>query len=85
MRGLGAPLDLALLPVWGWGPRLGSGHLDPARAVDAVARLRPRVAIPMHWGSFGVYGHVQGEARRRAPAGPRLAHAPLTSQKSTHP
>ena len=68
MRGLGAPLDLALLPVWGWGPRLGSGHLDPGRAVDAVARLRPRVAIPMHFGSFGVYGHVQGEARRRAPA-----------------
>jgi len=68
MRGLGAPLDLALVPVWGWGPRLGSGHLDPGRAADAVARLRPRVAIPMHWGSFGVYGHLQGEARRRAPA-----------------
>jgi L-ascorbate metabolism protein UlaG (beta-lactamase superfamily) len=68
MRGLGAPLDLALLPVWGWGPRLGSGHLDPMRAADAVARLRPRVAIPMHWGSLGVFGHVQTQARRRAPA-----------------
>ena len=68
MRGLGAPLDLALLPVWGWGPRLGSGHLDPVRAADAVARLRPRVAIPMHWGSLGVIGHWQRQARRRAPA-----------------
>jgi len=68
MRGLGAPLDLALLPVWGWGPRLGSGHLDPVRAAEAVARLQPRVAIPMHWGSLGVIGHWQRQARRRAPA-----------------
>jgi L-ascorbate metabolism protein UlaG (beta-lactamase superfamily) len=68
MRGLGAPLDLALLPVWGWGPRLGAGHLDPVRAAEAVARLRPRVAIPMHWGSLGVIGHWQRPARRRAPA-----------------
>jgi L-ascorbate metabolism protein UlaG (beta-lactamase superfamily) len=68
MRGLGAPLDLALLPVWGWGPRLGPGHLDPLRAADAVARLRPRVAIPMHWGSLGVIGHWQRQARRREPA-----------------
>jgi L-ascorbate metabolism protein UlaG (beta-lactamase superfamily) len=68
MRGLGAPLDLALLPVWGWGPRLGTGHLDPVRAAEAVARLRPRVAIPMHWGSLGVIGFWQRQAQRRAPA-----------------
>jgi L-ascorbate metabolism protein UlaG (beta-lactamase superfamily) len=68
MRGLGAPLDLALLPVWGWGPRLGPGHLDPVRAADAVERLRPRVAIPMHWGSLGMIGHWQRQARRWAPA-----------------
>ncbi|HKO26577.1 MAG TPA: MBL fold metallo-hydrolase, partial [Solirubrobacteraceae bacterium] len=29
LRGL---VDVALLPVWGWGPRLGEGHLDPQRA-----------------------------------------------------
>jgi L-ascorbate metabolism protein UlaG (beta-lactamase superfamily) len=23
-------LDVALLPVWGWGPNIGPGHLDPA-------------------------------------------------------
>jgi L-ascorbate metabolism protein UlaG (beta-lactamase superfamily) len=45
-------LDLALLPVWGWGPRLGPGHLDPARAAEAVALLRPAVAIPIHWGTL---------------------------------
>jgi L-ascorbate metabolism protein UlaG (beta-lactamase superfamily) len=52
MRDLAGTVDLALLPVWGWGPRLGSGHLDPIRAAEAVVRIRPRVAIPIHWGTF---------------------------------
>ena len=46
------PLDVALIPVWGWGPKLGSGHLDPERAAAALALLRPRVAVPIHWGTF---------------------------------
>lgn len=45
-------LDLALLPVWGWGPRLGPGHLDPERAARAVELLRPEIAIPIHWGTL---------------------------------
>lgn len=45
-------LDLALLPVWGWGPTLGPGHLDPERAAHAAALLAPRVAVPIHWGTF---------------------------------
>jgi L-ascorbate metabolism protein UlaG (beta-lactamase superfamily) len=49
-------LDLALLPVWGWGPNLGPGHLDPGRAADAVALLRPRCAVPVHWGTLFPYG-----------------------------
>jgi L-ascorbate metabolism protein UlaG (beta-lactamase superfamily) len=47
-----APLDVALLPVAGWGPRLGPGHLDPARAGEALHLLRPKVAVPIHWGTF---------------------------------
>ena len=45
-------IDLALLPVWGWGPTLGAGHLDPKSAAEVAARLRPRVAVPIHWGTF---------------------------------
>jgi len=45
-------LDLALLPVWGWGTTIGEGHLDPERAADALGLLRPRIAIPIHWGTF---------------------------------
>jgi L-ascorbate metabolism protein UlaG (beta-lactamase superfamily) len=52
MAGLVEDLDLALLPIWGWGPRLGPGHLDPRRAAEAVALLRPRQVVPIHWGTF---------------------------------
>ena len=34
-------IDVALVPVWGWGPNLGPGHLTPreaAAAGDAASR-----------------------------------------------
>jgi L-ascorbate metabolism protein UlaG (beta-lactamase superfamily) len=49
-----APLDVALLPVAGWGKKLGPGHLDPQRAAAALALLRPAVAVPIHWGTYRV-------------------------------
>ena len=47
-----APLRAALVPIWGWGPKLGDGHMDPTQAAEAVALMRPRVAIPIHWGTL---------------------------------
>jgi L-ascorbate metabolism protein UlaG (beta-lactamase superfamily) len=53
MDGLVPELDLALIPIWGWGPTLGRGaHMDPAQAAEALALLRPRVAVPIHWGTY---------------------------------
>lgn len=49
-------LDLALLPVWGYSHRVGSGHLTPLTAAQALQRLQPRVAVPIHWGSFRFLG-----------------------------
>jgi L-ascorbate metabolism protein UlaG (beta-lactamase superfamily) len=46
------PLDVALLPVAGWGPRLGPGHMDPAAAAQALELLRPKLVVPIHWGSL---------------------------------
>src|SRR6478752_3615520 len=46
------PLDVALLPIWGWGPSMGPGHMDPARAAEAAALLGARLAIPIHWGTY---------------------------------
>jgi L-ascorbate metabolism protein UlaG (beta-lactamase superfamily) len=51
-----APVDVALVPIWGWGPTLPPGHLDPRRAAEAVRLLRPRIAIPIHWGTYRVIG-----------------------------
>jgi L-ascorbate metabolism protein UlaG (beta-lactamase superfamily) len=45
-------LDLALIPVAGWGAKLGPGHLDAARAAEAARLLHPRVAVPIHWGTL---------------------------------
>jgi L-ascorbate metabolism protein UlaG (beta-lactamase superfamily) len=45
-------LDLALLPVWGWGPTLGPGHMDPERAARAASILAPRLVVPIHWGTL---------------------------------
>jgi L-ascorbate metabolism protein UlaG (beta-lactamase superfamily) len=64
MARLPGPLDAALLPVWGYGPSLGPGHMDPSQAADALTLLRPRLAVPIHWGTFlpvglrGRHGHL---------------------------
>jgi L-ascorbate metabolism protein UlaG (beta-lactamase superfamily) len=52
MAKLAPGLDLALLPVWGWGPKLGHGHLDPDGAAETLRMLQPVTAIPIHWGTI---------------------------------
>lgn len=54
MAQLNGVIDVALLPIWGWGPKLGPGHLDPERAARAAALIAPGVAIPIHWGTFAL-------------------------------
>jgi L-ascorbate metabolism protein UlaG (beta-lactamase superfamily) len=51
-------LGVALLPVWGWGPSLGPGHMDPYRAALALRLLKPRLAIPIHWGTLYPLGFI---------------------------
>jgi L-ascorbate metabolism protein UlaG (beta-lactamase superfamily) len=51
MREFG-PVDVGLIPIWGWGPGLGGGHLDPKSAAEAVARIRPELVVPIHWGTY---------------------------------
>jgi L-ascorbate metabolism protein UlaG (beta-lactamase superfamily) len=66
MGELRGTVDVALLPVWGWGPSVGEGHLDPERAAAAVARIEPRVAIPIHWGTFALPWARGGDTDRPA-------------------
>ncbi len=49
---LAGSIDIALLPVSGWGSKVGPGHLDPLRAAQSLRLLKPRLAIPIHWGTF---------------------------------
>jgi L-ascorbate metabolism protein UlaG (beta-lactamase superfamily) len=77
MSELAGRVDVAMLPVGGWGPRLGRGHLDPALAAEAATRVRPTVAVPIHWGTLYPLGlrsvanrrfEAPGEAFRKAVA-----------------
>jgi len=45
-------LEVALLPIWGWGHKLGPGHMDPRGAAQAAALLRPELTVPIHWGTY---------------------------------
>jgi L-ascorbate metabolism protein UlaG (beta-lactamase superfamily) len=57
MRLLAGRVDVALLPVWGWGPRAGSGeHLDPMGAARALTLIQPPIAVPIHWGTLHPLG-----------------------------
>lgn len=68
MSGLG-PMDLALIPVGGWGPTLGAhGHLDPADAAEALRRVRASWAVPVHYGTFWPVGF--GRVRQHMFRGP---------------
>jgi L-ascorbate metabolism protein UlaG (beta-lactamase superfamily) len=50
------PVDVALLPVGGWGPGLGHHHLDATRAAEALRRLAPASAVPVHYGTYWPIG-----------------------------
>ena len=57
-----APVDVALLPIWGWGPTMGPGHMDPTRAAQAAALLRAACRDP------DPLGHVLPDPPRHAGA-----------------
>ena len=45
-------LDVVLVPIGGWGPRLSANHMGPAEAAEACALTRARYALPVHWGTL---------------------------------
>jgi L-ascorbate metabolism protein UlaG (beta-lactamase superfamily) len=65
-------LDVALLPIAGLGPWMPEfKHLSPRHAVRAAELLRPRLVIPIHWGTYHLPGTVimrmRPDVHRRAP------------------
>jgi L-ascorbate metabolism protein UlaG (beta-lactamase superfamily) len=64
---LAGRVDVALLPVGGWGRSVGPGHLDPERAATAARIIAPRVAVPIHWGTLALRGRARDGADRMSP------------------
>jgi L-ascorbate metabolism protein UlaG (beta-lactamase superfamily) len=52
----GAPVDLAFVPISGWGPRLSGGHMGPAEAAEACRMVGARRVVPVHWGTLHTPG-----------------------------
>jgi L-ascorbate metabolism protein UlaG (beta-lactamase superfamily) len=62
MADLGAEIDVAVLPIGGWGPTVPEGHMDPERAVRAIELLRARVVVPVHYGTYRAWGVAKADA-----------------------
>jgi len=57
MENLHDRIDVALLPIETWGVRPPEGrHLSPRTAAHALSLLRPRFAVPIHWGTLYLPG-----------------------------
>ncbi|NAZ88660.1 MBL fold metallo-hydrolase, partial [Kineococcus indalonis] len=67
--------DVALVPVGGWGHTLGPHHLDPEQAAALVLRVRPRLAVPVHWGTFAPAGLGRTMGERWTAPGRRFVRA----------
>ena len=77
MEALRGRVEVALLPIWGWGPTPGPGHLDPEEAARVVALVEPRVVVPIHWGTYLPIG--LGKRYERALARPAERFAAHTA------
>jgi L-ascorbate metabolism protein UlaG (beta-lactamase superfamily) len=76
----GRELDLALLPIgWApwWKPGFRKGHLTHEDALTLFERLRARVLVPYHWGTFRHVTATAHDAIRRLRA--RLADHHLSA------
>jgi L-ascorbate metabolism protein UlaG (beta-lactamase superfamily) len=78
MEELRGSVDVALLPVWGWGRGVGPGHLDPERAAAVVSLVRPQLVIPIHWGTLALPKLVRP---RTDPASPAREFASLVATR----
>lgn len=70
----GAPIDLAVVPIGGWGPRLSAGHMGPTEAAAACRTTGAHAAVPVHWRTL----HVPGGSDR--PRGWMDAPGPLFAE-----
>ena len=59
------PFDLTLVKIGAYGETWPDIHLTPEQAVDAPAKLRGRLLLPIHWGTFNLAFHAWDEPAER--------------------
>jgi L-ascorbate metabolism protein UlaG (beta-lactamase superfamily) len=81
------PVELALVPIGGWGPTLGDGHMHPEHAAEAVRRVGAGWAVPVHWGTFWPAGlqRLARENHRRLFTTPGTRFADALGASGTEP
>jgi L-ascorbate metabolism protein UlaG (beta-lactamase superfamily) len=81
----GSAVDVAVVPVGGWGPRLSPGHMGPKQAATACRLVAARAAVPVHWQTLHV--PVAGRFPRgwMDLAGPRFKEALAHEAPSCRP
>jgi L-ascorbate metabolism protein UlaG (beta-lactamase superfamily) len=78
------PLDLALIPVGGWGPTLAPhGHLNAVTAAEALHRVRADWAVPVHYGTFWPVGLGRFRRHMFSEPGRRFAEAAARTSPDT--
>jgi L-ascorbate metabolism protein UlaG (beta-lactamase superfamily) len=61
------PFRLAILPIGAYEPRdvMKGNHINPEEAVAVYERLKPRMALGMHWGTFQLTFEAMDDPPRR--------------------
>jgi L-ascorbate metabolism protein UlaG (beta-lactamase superfamily) len=71
----GAAIDVALVPIGGWGPRLSPGHMGPEEAAVACRLSGARHAVPVHWKTLHVPAGEMVPRGWMDTAGPKFVEA----------
>ena len=59
------PFDLTLMKIGAYGDTWPDIHLTPEQAVDAHGKLRGKLLLPIHWGTFNLAFHAWDEPAER--------------------
>jgi len=63
--GAHGPFDLTLIKIGAYGDTWPDIHLTPEQAVDAHGKLRGKLLLPIHWGTFNLAFHAWDEPADR--------------------
>lgn len=59
------PFDLTLIKIGAYDPMWPDIHLNPEQAIDANTKVRGKMLLPIHWGTFNLAFHSWDEPAER--------------------